>query len=194
MLERAKLRRIVVDILSAKMPDDFKNNIFNMSDIPMDATNRPFAINVKTLTQNSDNTSKAGADPLLSSEITLDVLIYVAEAAEPWGELLDEICEKAQWALLYNREFRDFGVLKSFGTTLDDGTGDKETVREGGAKLTFVFQVNETPDPPYGTDNLDCFKKFATKWQVSKGADEVEQTTELPGPWPEKTNKQQKGE
>jgi len=189
MLERARLRHIVVGILRDKVGQlQFENKnvdvaIYNGSDKPLDTQNEPLAINVKTLSQNGNNQSTAADNPLVESVISLHVIVFVASNVESWPDILDGICEKVQWALLTTRDFLTFGRIESFNTTIDDGTGDSAEMRAGGALMQFNIAINEIPDPELQIHATDFFKTMHNTFKINDGAS-VLQTTTLPGPFP----------
>ncbi len=196
MLERQRLTDLVHDILNTNA--DTEMGVYNMCDENFDAlslpaddpkfnpqSNRIRAINVKCLNQQTTNIAPASNTPIMEDVITLQIVIFYASNHDGWARTLNEMCEFVQWTLEYGSDdrFRKFGTIVSRSTQIDDGTGYESVVREGGAVLEYQIQIREVPDAEWNPE-LDKFKKLANTFATEN--EEIKQTTNLPGPWPEK--------
>lgn len=195
MLERQRLTDLVFEILDATA--DTETGVYEMCDENFDALSLPAddvkfnpastrirAINIKCLNQQSTNIASASVTPVMEDVITLQIVIFYASNHENWAKTLNEMCEFVQWTLEYGKDdrFRKFGTIVSRTTQIDDGTGYESKVREGGAILEYQIQIREVPDKQWCPE-LDKFKKLANTF--ASGTEEIKQTTNLPGPWPE---------
>lgn len=195
MLARQRLTNLVYEILNTVM--DTETGVYEMCDENFDALSLPAdndkfnpestrirAINVKCLNQQSANLASAGNTPIMEDTITLQIVIFYASNHKDWAKTLNEMCECVQWTLEYGRDdrFRKFGTIVSRSTQIDDGTGYESKIREGGAVIEYQFQLRELPDKQW-QPKLDKFMKLANTYAAD--TQEFNQTTNLPGPWPE---------
>lgn len=197
MLKRTDLRNICFDILNEKVRT--VKGIYNTSDENFDALGLPAdnenfapadkqisALNIKTLSQNSTNTATAGRDTLFEDDISLQIIVFYASNHTGWADTLDDMCEAVQWALEFDDRFRKFGIIINRNTTIDDGTGYTSKVREGGALIEYTIRINENikrGDSEFFPHIKDCFKQLGNTVKLSDSAS-IEQTTNLPGPFP----------
>lgn len=198
MLKRTELRKICFDILTEKIQT--VKGIYNSCDENFDAlglnSNNPnfdpndkniSALNIKVLGQNSTNTATAGVDTLFEDDVALQVIVFYASNHNDWANTLDNMCAAVQWALECDDRFRDFGIVISRNTTIDDGTGYTSKVREGGAFIEYTIRIEENikrGDSEFFPHIKNYFKKLGSTFATSDKADPVKQTTNLPGPFP----------
>lgn len=195
MLKRQEMVDVTVDILKNALHTDA--GVFGMCDENFDAlspmkhdprTKSIKAINVKCLQQRGTNDATASHDGHMIDTVTLQIIIFYASNHADWSKTLNEMCAAVQWTLEFGQDdrFRKFGQIMARNTQIDDGTGNKSMIREGGALIEYEIDVEETPDATW-KPAFDKFKKLSNEIQVSD-SEKIQQTTTLPG------NNKNKGE